>query len=158
MRHYENSILIPASVKDVFDYVDDHTNLSSHMNKSSWMMGGGKMETSIDDKGGKEVGSHIKMSGNVFGIQFYLDEVVIKREPPRLKVWETVGVPKLLVVGNYQMRVEIKPNESGSLLQVSIDYELPLTNAWLGKLFSRFYAKWCVEKMIGSVRENFTPL
>lgn len=155
MRHYENSVSIPANTEDVFNFVDDHTNLSSHMNKSSWMMGGGKMETLIDEKGGKEVGSHIQMSGKVFGIELYLDEVIKQREPPRLKVWKTVGTPKLLIVGSYQMKAEIKPQEGGSLLQVSIDYELPTKHVWLGKLFSGFYAKWCVEQMLKGPRDFF---
>ena len=44
MRHYEQIAYIPASVIQVFDYVDDHTHLSSHMSQSSWMTGGGRMD------------------------------------------------------------------------------------------------------------------
>ncbi|MFA5933191.1 MAG: SRPBCC family protein [Microgenomates group bacterium] len=155
MKHYEESVIIPASPEEVFNFVDDHTKLSSHMNESSWMMGGGKMNTSIDEKGGKEVGSHIQMSGKVLGIDLYLDEVVTCREPPRLKIWETVGAPKLLVVGSYQMKAEIKPQDEASLLEVSIDYELPTKHAWLGKLFGGFYAKWCVKQILNSPRDYF---
>src|SRR3989344_2602324 len=155
MRHYENSITISASTEDLFAYIDDHIRLSSHMNKSSWMMGGGKMNTSIDEKVGKEIGSHIHMSGNVFGIKLYLDEGMTRREPPHLKEWETVGTPKLLIIGKYKMKVAITPQENGSLLQVSIDYELPTTYVWLGKLLSGVYAKWCVQQMIKSPQNYF---
>lgn len=155
MKHYEKSIFISESPEEVFAYIDDHTKLSSHMNKSSWMMGGNKMETIIDDKQGKEIGSHIKMSGKIFGVEIYLDEVVIKREPPCLKVWGTVGNPRLLIIGPYQMKVEIKPKDNGSLLTVSIDYELPKTNLWLGSLFGGFYAKWCVKQMIKGPQNYF---
>lgn len=41
LRHDEESLLISASPEDVFAYVDDHKRFSSHMNQSSWMMGGG---------------------------------------------------------------------------------------------------------------------
>ena len=36
MRHYEESSVIPANAGKVFAYIDDHTRISSHMNKSSW--------------------------------------------------------------------------------------------------------------------------
>ena len=50
-RHNESSALIRASVEELFDQVDDHAWLSSHMNRSSWMMGGGRMQTEVDHDG-----------------------------------------------------------------------------------------------------------
>ena len=150
-RHYEDSVFILAGAAEIFAFIDHHTHLSSHMNKSSWMMGGGRMETSVDDRHGQEVGSHIRMNGRFFWIMLSLDEVITRREPPRAKVWETVGTPKLLVVGHYRMTVKIEPRGDGSLLRVSIDYDLPTENLWLGKLFSGIYAKWCVQQMIKDV-------
>src|SRR3989304_8937752 len=118
------------------------------MSRSSWMMGGGRMETSVDDRHGQEVGSHIRMNGKFFGIMLSLDEIITRREPPRVKIWETVGTPKLLVIDHYRMKVEIEPQENRSLLHVSIDYNLPTKNVWIGKLFGGYYAKWCVQQMI----------
>lgn len=155
-RHYEDRVLISAGAAEIFAFIDDHTRLSSHMNKSSWMMGGGKMDTLVDAGRGQEVGSHIRMSGKVFGVTIFLDEVVTHRESPSVKIWETVGVPKLLVIDHYRMKAEIKPQENGSLLSVSIDYNLPTKSVWLGKLFGGYYAKWCVQKMIKDVHEHFT--
>lgn len=155
-RHYEDGVLISASAAETFAFIDDHTRLSSHMNKSSWMMGGGKMETSADAGRGQEVGSHILMNGKVFGITIFLDEVVTHREPPRVKIWETVGTPKLLVIDHYRMKAEIKQRENASLLRVSIDYNLPTKNVWLGKLFGRYYAKWCAQQMIKDTHNYFT--
>lgn len=70
--HHENSILIPKTQLKVFEYLDDHTRFSSHMNKSSWMMGGGSMKTTIDQGNFQKVGSHLQMSGKVFGIELFL--------------------------------------------------------------------------------------
>jgi len=154
-RHHQDSKLIPADAMEVFVFIDDHTRLSSHMNKSSWMMGGGRVDTLVDAGHGQEVGSHIRMNGKAFGIRLFLDEVVTYREPPRLKIWETVGTPKLLIIGNYRMKAEIEPRESRSLLNVAIDYDLPMTNVWLGKLFSGIYAKWCVRQMIKDTYNHF---
>jgi len=154
-RHYENTALIPASAQEVFAYIDDHTRFSSHMSKSSWMMGGGRMDVSVDEGRGQRVGSHIRLSGTAFGIQLYLDEVVTRHEPPRLKEWETVGDLKLVVVGHYRMGIEIEPRGPGSLMRVYIDYGLPAKNAWPGRLFGGMYAKWCVGQMIKGAEGQF---
>jgi len=154
-RHYEDSVLIPASATEIFAFIDDHTRFSSHMNKSSWMMGGGRMDTSVDAGRGQEIGSRIHMNGRAFGITLFLDEIVIRREPPHVKIWETVGPLKLLVIGNYRITVEIQSQRDESLLRVSIDYDLPTTNVWLGKLFGAYYARWCVKQMINDTLDHF---
>lgn len=152
MKHYEESVLFNALPKDLFAYVDDHLNFSSHMNKSSWMMGGGKMETELDSGQGKVIGSHIKMSGNVLGINLFLDEVITEHTPPTRKVWKTVGVPRLLVIGTYELGFEIAKENEGSRFKVFINYDLPESgfSKLLGYLFGRIYAKWCVHQMIQS--------
>jgi hypothetical protein len=157
IQHYEKTALISASSQDVFNYVDDHKSFSSHMNKSSWMMGGGSMDTELDEGQGKVIGSHIRMKGKIFGINLFLDEIVTHREPPHRKVWETVGIPKLLVIGNYTMGFEINSENNNSRLRVFIDYELPTKKStqWLGQLFGDMYAKWCVRLMINGVTEHF---
>lgn len=155
-RHYEESILIPRSMEEIFAYIDDHNNLSSHMNDSSWMMVGSRMETLVDAERGQKAGSYIRLSGKVFGINLFVDEVVTQYEPPRAKAWETVGDLRLLVIGHYRMNIKAEPQDGNSLLRIAIDYDLPATNAWLGRLFGGFYAKWCVRQMIESVRNHFT--
>lgn len=156
-RHYSEKTSVPASPEDVFAFADDHNNFSSHMNKSSWMMGGGKMKTEVDEGRGQKVGSHIKMSGKVFGINLYLNEVVTIHEPPYRKVWQTVGNINLLVIDHYTLGFEIKPEDSGCKIKVFIDYNFPKSQKtyWLGLLFGEMYSKWCVKQMINGVRENF---
>lgn len=154
-RNYKDDVLIPASPEELFAYVDDHALFSSHMNKPSWFMGGGKMDISVDAGQGRRIGSHIRMSGKALGITVYLDEVVLRHDPPYVKSWETVGTPKLLVVGQYRMGIEIRPESDGSRLRVTIDYALPTTHVWLGRMFGRMYAKWCVRQMINGARDAF---
>ena len=154
-RSYSESAKILASPSEVFDYIDDHNKFSSHMNSSSPMMGGSKMNTYVDELKGKKVGSHIKMDGKVFGIYVSLDEVVTEHDAPHRKSWKTVGTPKLIIIGQYQMKVNIEPDGSGSLLTVSIDYELPKSFIWIGKLLSGWYAKWCVEQMLHGTQQHF---
>jgi hypothetical protein len=126
------------------------------MNESSGMMMGSRMKTTIDKDHFQKVGSHLQMEGNILGINLFLDEVVIEHVSPKTKVWKTIGKPKLLVVGDYQMAVNISSKDNGSLLTVSIDYDLPASNKWLGILFGKYYAKWCVSMMIGGVKNYFS--
>jgi hypothetical protein len=156
MRHYEEAIILKASQREVFTFVDDHRNFSSHMNKSSWMMGGGKFTTEIDKDNFQKVGSHIKMKGTILGIQLYLDEVVSERSIPYSKQWETMGAPRLLVIGSYIMAFEVKPDGERSKFTVSIDYVLPkgFFSSVLGLLFGAVYAQWCVRQMISGVRAH----
>ncbi len=151
-RHYEESIVVDSSPEELFVFVDNHKQFSSHMGKSSWMMGGGHMETTVDAGNGQKAGSHICMSGTAFGMKLFLDEVVTQYEPPYKKAWETVGSPELIVIGHYGMGFEIKPQNTGSTLRIFIDYELPTKNVWLGILFGDIFAKWCVHQMVEGAR------
>lgn len=155
-KHLEKSTLVKADISSVFDLIDDHAKFSSHMNKSSWMMGGGKMTTKVDDGKGQKIGSHIKMKGSVMGFNLILDEVVVERSRPKRKVWQTVGNPSLIVIGNYQMGVELKSENNKTNLKMFIDYDLPsgITRI-LGLMFGGMYANWCVQQMLNSVSSNF---
>ena len=159
-HHGESSAVISASPDRVFALVDDHERLASHMTKSSWRMGGGSMKTELDEGRGQRVGSHIRVSGRVFGLALSLDEVVIEHEPPTRKVWETVGNPKLLVIGSYRMGFEGTIHGSATLLRVFIDYALPSSwpERWLGRLVGRYYAHWCTQRMVDDAVRHFAAI
>lgn len=156
-RHLEESLTIFASPEAIFAYADDHRNFSAHMNQSSWMMGGSKMETNVDAGEGRKVGSHITMNGRVFGVNLFLDEVITVHEPPRQKEWQTVGNINLVVIDHYTLGFKISPDETGFRFTVYIDYDLP--KSWktkaLGILFGGMYAKWCVRQMTQGVYNHF---
>lgn len=156
-KHYEENTAVKASPESVFSYADHHANFSSHMNTSSWMLGGGKMNTQMDSGKFKEVGSHIEMSGSVFGVNLYLDEVITEHEPPKRKAWETVGDINLLVIDHYKLGFEIEPENTNSRFRVYIDYNLPQSarTRILGYSLGGMYAKWCVSQMINGVKEHF---
>ena len=156
-HHDESSALVSASPDHVFAVIDDHERLSSHMSQSSWRMGGGRMKTILDEGRGQAVGSHIRVSGRVFGLELSLDEVVTERERPIRKVWETVGSPRLLVLGPYRMGFQLTPRGSGSLLRVFIDYALPTPwpERWLGRVFGGYYAHWCTQRMVNDAVRPF---
>lgn len=156
-RHEESSGAIHASPEQIFARLDDQTRLSAHMSKRSWKMGWGKMEMVLDAEHGQSVGSHIVLRGRILGIRLYLDEIVTLRDPPLRKTWETVGQPRLLVIGSYRMGFDLTPDGSNPRLRVAIDYDLPAYGIpWLlGQLFGRGYAKWCTRQMVQDAQHSF---
>lgn len=157
LRREATEVEIAARPDAVFAFLDDHRQLASHMERGGWRMGGGSMTTTLDEGGGQVVGSHIRMQGRVLGVRLELDEVVSRREPPWRKEWTTVGTPRLLVVGPYTMRADLSETRdgAGTSLRVGIEYALPERQAWLGRLFGRAYARWCVRQMAGDVAAHF---
>ncbi len=91
MKHYEEIISIDAAMEEVFAFVDDRRSFSSHMSKSSWMMGGGHMDVEVDEKGGYEVGSRVRLRGKVFGIMHSVEELITQYRPLAAKSWEKTG-------------------------------------------------------------------
>lgn len=155
--HHECSGLVQSPMDQVFAHVDDHTRLSSHMSEPSWRTGWGRMETEIDEGRGQTVGSRIRLTGRVLGVELAVEEVVVERSPPRRKVWATTGAPKLLVIGRYRMGFELSPQGSRSMLRVFIDYALPERGLarWPGQVFGRFYARWCTQQMVDDAVRHF---
>jgi hypothetical protein len=156
-RSFERVVPAAASAERVFDRLDDQTHLGAHMAQSSAMMGGGRMTYDFDEGRGQAVGPHIRMGGSAFGLSLFVDEVVTERDPPRRKVWRTVGAPRLLVVGAYEMGFEISPASAGSSLRVWISYDLAptLLGRWLGPILAPLYARWGVGRMAGDAAAHF---
>lgn len=148
-QHYSTTVSIPATASEVFALVDDQARLAGHMSQRSWAMGGGSMALESDAGQGKVVGSRVRLHGIVWGLRLSLEEAVVERTPPYRKVWETIGEPRLLVIGRYRMGFEIEPLGSSSRLKIFIDYDRPSGRAtrWLGVLFGGRYARWCTERM-----------
>ena len=156
-RHYEGKVLIGAPIEDVFSHIDDHSRLSSHMNRSSWMMGGGRMDIQVDEGHGQQIGSKIRLTGTVCGLRLSVEEIVTERAVPYHKTWETIGQPRLLIIGHYQMGFALARDSDGSMLRVFINYALPERGwgRWLGIIFANYYARWCTGKMLNDTVRDF---
>lgn len=159
-HHYETSGFVAASPDRLFAHLDDHTQLSSHMSEPSWKMGGGTMELQLDEQKGRAVGSRIRLAGRAFGITLFVEESVTERDPPHRKVWETLGTPKLLVIGGYRLGFEVSLSDGGSMLRVFIEYALPksVLPRWFGMLLGERYAKWCTHQMLEDARAHFKAM
>jgi hypothetical protein len=154
---YSAEVSLRAAQTQVFTHLDDPARLGRHMGRSSWMMAGGRMSYDLDEAQGQTVGSHIRIVGRAFGLSVSVDEVVVQRDPPSRKVWRTVGEPRLVIIGRYEMGFEISPaGESHSRLRVWIEYALPPKG--LGRRLpglAALYARWCVKRMVGDAADYF---
>jgi len=156
-RYADTVATIEVPAAKIFAFLDDHKNLSAHMAKSSWMMLGSRMEIYLDAAGARSVGSKFGFKGAILGIPMAVDEVVTQREPAHKKVWETIGEPKLWVIGRYRMGFEITPEINAARLRVFIEYALPRAGLprVLGVLFGSVYAHWCTRRMVGDAEGHF---
>ena len=157
--HHHSQVDIDIDAASLFAHLDDHRRLIGHMEKPSLMMAGAIMKVETDALEGQAVGSVMRITGRVLGMQLAVDEVVTERVPPSRKTWETRGEPRLLVIGAYRMGFTISPHAGRSRLVVFIDYQLPprgLANG-LGRLFGGAYAAWCIRRMTSDAQAAALP-
>ena len=156
--HHESSGPANAPVEQVFAFLDDPKALAAHMGESSIMMFGSSMSINVDAGGGRVIGSKVRMHGRMLGIRLSLEEVITKRQVPAMKVWETIGTPKLLVISHYRMGFELTRNGASSRVRVFIDYRLPIKppGSWLGHLLGAVYARWCTRQMVLGATRHFS--
>ena len=156
-RHSEAECEVRAQPSSIFEYIDRPERLSAHMARRSWQLAGASMTIETDADGGHVVGSQIRLTGRMLGIRLHVEGKVVQREPPSLKTWETIGEPRLLVIGQYRMTVSIDERGDRSHVAIAIDYALPAKAParWLGMLFGPMYARWCVGQMTRDLVRQF---
>jgi len=147
--HHRSEVDVDADAQSLFAHLDDHRRLAGHMEKPSLMMAGATMQVETDALRGQAVGSLIRVTGRVLGVDLAVEEVVTERVPPLRKTWETRSEPRLLVIGSYRMGFTISPERNRLRLVVFIDYQLPPRGFahGLGLLLGRAYAAWCTRRM-----------
>ena len=157
-HHFETRVEVDALPIEVFDFLDDHRRLSAHMTEPSWQMAGSSMTIGMDEKQGRALGSRITLGGSILGLTLEVEEVVTNYNRPHSKTWETVGTPRLLVIGPYAMGFVLSPRKGGSLLCVFIDYSPPgeVASRLLGRLFGKSYARWCTNRMAREATLHFS--
>ncbi|MGX7953104.1 hypothetical protein ACWPM1_11135 [Tsuneonella sp. HG249] len=94
--------------------------------------------------------------GKILGFELNLEEVVTERAPPTRKEWQTVGPPRLLVLGGYRMGFEIGEREGKSRLKVFVEHDdAPAPWTLLGRLLGPIYARWCTENIARDAKRRF---
>lgn len=153
----QRAVTLGARPDEVFAFLDIHDNIAGHMDRPSWAMLGGTMTAKADSLAGKQVGSLITIRGQVLGMTMSLAEQIVQRVPPRSKYWETIGTPRLLIIGGYRMGFDLEPLGDGTRAVVFIEYSLPSAPplSWLGRLLGPAYARWCVKRVIETAASAF---
>lgn len=154
--HHEAHAELRTSVQAAFEHLDDFRKLSAHMERPSAMMLGSRMQIFTDGGGGRAVGSRVRMAGKVMGISLSLEEVVVERDPPLRKAWETVDA-RLLVIGPYRLGFALEPRGGACGLRVFIDYDWPRSPLarLAARLLAKSYARWCTQRMIDDAAQHF---
>lgn len=146
--HAQSEALAATSVTDLFDLLDDPQRLGGHMERRFWRTLGTRMGYRFDARGGRAVGSRMSLEGDLWGWRVGVEQQVVAHDPPHRKAWETLGEPRLIVVGHYRMGFEIHPATAGSVVRVWLDYCIP---SWRPRAIARAlaagYASWCVRQM-----------
>lgn len=147
--HYEQSIDIKANPNEVFAFMDDIHNTGWHMEKSSMPMMGSRMEVEVLSKNSNGLGATYRWTGRVLGLPLDFSETVVTWLKGKERVWRTIGEPKIIIMGHYEMSFKLRPVLEGTNLTVSIDYELPKAPFWkfVGWLLAGWYSKWCLNNM-----------
>ena len=157
VHRFEHSALISAPAQEVFDFLDDPERIGAHMAVGSPMMAGGSMQYRLDAGRGREVGSVIRIDGRMMGLVLRVKEVILERQPPVRKIWETTGPQRMIVIKDYRLGFSTDPAPGGTELRGFIDYTLPrgVVGRLLGLLAAPVYARWCVMQIVDGARQHF---
>lgn len=128
----EPTLTVSASDDVVFGCLDDHRNLSAHVEQPSEAMLSSRMEVHTDTHGTRSVGSTFGFAGSFLGIP-------------------SIGAPTLRVVERHRMDFKTVPRSMSSLLAVFIGYDLPqgFGSRTLGWPVGGHFARWCARRMAG---------
>ena len=99
--HHESAGPGNPSVEQVFVFLDGPEALAAHLGESSMTMPDSHRSKDVDADGDRVIGSKVRMHARKPGIRLALEEVITRRRVPAVKVWETVGTPKLLVISHW---------------------------------------------------------
>ncbi|MBM3897727.1 MAG: SRPBCC family protein [Thaumarchaeota archaeon] len=157
MGYAQEVIEIKASPQKVFAHMDDIRNVGWHMEgKRAMPMMGGKLHLQKLSENATGVGATYRWYGKVLGMTIDFKETVTKWIENREKVWSTIEDPKIFIMSEYKMRLQLSPTENGTNVVFEIDYELPrsLFGKILGKLLAKKYAQWCLRRACEDTKLN----
>ena len=156
MKTVSKNIIIRNSPEKVFSYMDNLGNTGMHMMQSSSMMMGSKLKLELLSENATGLNAKFRWYGNMMGIKMDFTVDVTKWIKDKEKVWETVGDAKMIILGWYQMRLQLTPITEGTKAELSIAYTYP--KKILGKILTFFlaqwYANWCLKSMLSNSKQS----
>lgn len=123
----------------------------------SFMMMGSKLTLEQLRGPGKGAGATFHWSGKVMEMPIDITETVTKWIANKEKVWETIGFPRMIILGWYRMSLKLTAVSEGTLTSLQIEYTRP--DGWFYKVLSFFfagwYSRWCLNKMLSGAKKEF---
>jgi hypothetical protein len=150
MKKVSKHIIIHLAPNIVFAYFDDISNTGMHMTKSSMPMMGGKLELIQLSPHGTGFHSKFQWKGKVLWMEMDFTVEVTEWKKDELKVWETIGEAKMIILSWYRMRLVISPEEGNIKAALSIAYTRPknIFFKFIAFFFAPLYANWCLNNML----------
>jgi hypothetical protein len=154
----DRSVVIAAPAERVFAYVDDIRNMARHMSEErSMAMMGSRLTLEIVTPEVTGIGATYRYFGRMMGLTLDFSETVTRYVPGREKGLRTIGDPRLLIIGGYEMGVNVQPlTEVSCRLTITFGYDLPRAGLWriVGWALAPWYGRWCLDSMTqGAKRE-----
>jgi Polyketide cyclase / dehydrase and lipid transport len=150
----EETTTIPAPPARVFAWLDDPQNTGWHMSRPSLAMLGGALRVERLSAMAAGVGATYRSWGHVLGLRIDFTTTVVRWVAGQEKVWRTIGDPRLIVIGPFEMRFALEPIDGGARLIMAVEYDLPASvlGRLLGRVLAAPYARWCLRRMCRDAR------
>jgi len=145
-----------ATPEKIFHYLDDLGVTGMHMTKSSLMMMGSKLHVQYLTANHTGLGTTYRWTGTMMGMKMDFTVEVTKWIAGIEKIWETIGVAKMIIYSWYRMHLLLTKKENITVVELSISYEQPL--GWFLKIISFFFAgwycNWCLKNMLDDAKKQ----
>ena len=102
MKTLTKQIIIHSPPEKIFAYMDQVGNTGMHMMKNSGMMMGSKLNLQQVSENALGINSKYRRTGSILGYPMDFIVVTTKWIEGKEKVWETVGIARMMILRWYQ--------------------------------------------------------
>ena len=150
MKTLSKNIIIHSTAEKVFACMDDIADTGMHMTKSSIPMMGSKLELKQLSENATGLNSKFRWFGKMMGFTMDFTVVVTKWIKDKEKVWETIGKPKMIILGWYQMRLLVSAEAQNIKAVLSITYTKPknIFFKFIAFFLAPLYSNWCLNNIL----------
>lgn len=153
----QETVVVPAPPARVFAWIDRPENTGLHMSRPSLAMLGGSLRVEQLSPHPTGVGATYRSWGRVLGVRIDFTTTVTAWLPDKEKIWRTIEAPRLVVLGDFQMRFTLTRRDGDTNLLLAIDYNVPSQGLArvLGRALAAPYVRWCLRRMARDTRLAF---
>lgn len=161
MKAVSRTIIIRSDPGEVFAFMDAMANTGMHMTRSSMPMWGGKLELIQISPHATGPGAKFRWKGKALWMKLDFTVEVTAWKKNELKIWETTGEVKAIILSWYRMRMQLTPVNEGTQVELGIEYETSGKNFFeriLAFFIAGWYARWCVINMLNDSKKKMESI